>query len=211
RDHHALRQARFGGLRQHLDGDMLMKARLRPMRRAQAGATLIEILVSMLILMFGLLGLVGVMVQSQRAQVEAFQREQAMLIAQDMVNRITVNKGVAGCYVLATYLGVDNTTPPVSTSCASGTSAQKTRFANDMSDWLTMLQGAATAVGTSSVGGVPDARGCITKDATSGIYQVSVVWQGSVSSSAPPAGITCGNTKYVPDESRRAVALTVLL
>jgi type IV pilus assembly protein PilV len=190
---------------------MLMKAGLRPMRRGQAGATLIEVLVSMLILMFGLLGLVGVMVQSQRAQVEAFQREQALLIAQDMVNRMTVNKAAVACYVLASYLGVDHTTPPASTSCASGTSAQKTRFANDMSDWLSMLQGAATAVGTSSVGGVPDARGCITKDATTGIYQVSVAWQGSVSSSAPPAGITCGNTSYTPDESRRAVALTVLL
>lgn len=181
------------------------------LRRGQGGATLIEILVSMLILMFGLLGLVGVMVQSQRAQVEAFQRAQALLIAQDMVNRITVNKAVAGCYVLATYLGVDVTTPPAAGSCASGTATEKDRFAADMSEWLAMLQGAATAVGTSSVGGVPAARGCITRDATSGIYQVSVAWQGSVASSAPPAGITCGTTKYTPDESRRAVALTVLL
>jgi type IV pilus assembly protein PilV len=188
-----------------------MKRRAISMRRSQGGATLIEILVSMLILMFGLLGLVGVMVQSQRAQVEAFQREQAILLAQDMVNRMNVNKGVANCYVLATYLGVDVTTPPVATSCASGTSTQKTRFESDMSEWYSMLQGAATSVGTSAVGGVPDARGCITKDATTGIYQVSVVWQGSAATSAPPAGITCGNTKYAPDTSRRAVALTLLI
>jgi type IV pilus assembly protein PilV len=188
-----------------------MKRSQRPMRRGQAGATLIEILVSMLILMFGLLGLVGVMVQSQRAQVEAFQREQALLLAQDMVNRMLVNKGVAGCYVLATYIGVDELTPPPETTCTSGTATQKTRFATDMSEWLSLLQGAATAIGSSAVGGVPDARGCITKDATSGIYQVSVVWQGSAATSAPPAGITCGNTKYTPDTSRRAVALTVLL
>jgi type IV pilus assembly protein PilV len=188
-----------------------MKTPSRALRRSQTGATLIEILVSMLILMFGLLGLVGVMVQSQRAQVEAFQREQAILLAQDMVNRMQVNKAVAGCYVLATYLGVDETTPPADTTCASGSATQKTRFAADMSEWLSMLQGAATAVGTSSVGGVPDARGCVTKDATTGIYQVSVVWQGSAATSAPPAGITCGNTKYSPDTSRRAVALTVLL
>jgi type IV pilus assembly protein PilV len=188
-----------------------MKQRPRSMRRAQAGATLIEILVSMLILMFGLLGLVGVMVQSQRAQVEAFQREQAVLLAQDMVNRMTVNKGAANCYVLATYLGVDVTTPPVATSCATGTTTQKTRFENDMSEWYSMLQGAATSVGTSAVGGVPGARGCITKDATTGVYQVSVVWQGSAATSAPPAGIPCASAQYDPGTSRRAVALTLLL
>jgi type IV pilus assembly protein PilV len=180
-------------------------------RRSQAGATLIEVLVSMLILMFGLLGLVGVMVQSQRAQVEAFQREQAILLAQDMVNRMNVNKAVASCYVLATYLGVDVTTPPVATSCATGTATQKTRFENDMIEWYSMLQGAATSSGTSAVGGVPHARGCITKDATTGIYQVSVVWQGSAATSAPPAGIPCASAKYDPGTSRRAVALTLLI
>ena len=179
-------------------------------RGTQGGATLIEILVSMVILMFGLLGLVGVMVQSQRAQVEAFQREQALLIAQDMVQRMSLNGEVATCYVLATYLGVDVTTPPAATSCATGTTEQKARFELDMAEWLDMLRGAATEVGTTAVGGVPAARGCITRNAATGIYQVSVAWQGSQGTSAPPAGITCGQTKYDPDTSRRAVALTVL-
>ena len=57
-------------------------------RRDQTGATLVEILVSILILMIGLLGLVGVMIQSQRAQLESFQRQQALLITQDMVARM---------------------------------------------------------------------------------------------------------------------------
>lgn len=191
-----------------------MNRRTAPSRRGQAGATLIEILVSMLILMFGLLGLVGVMVQSQRAQVEAFQREQALLLAQDMVNRMTVNQAVASCYVTATYLGVDHVTVPAATSCAAGTAAQKTRFASDMGEWLTMLQGAATSVGTSAVGGVPAARGCVTYTAATGIYQVSVAWQGTAATSAPPAGITCGSGSYNSDgadTARRAVALTVLL
>lgn len=182
-----------------------------PQRRAQAGATLIEVLIALLILMFGLLGLVGVMVQSQRAQLESFQRQQALLIAQDMVARMKVNKRVASCYVLATYLGVDHTSPPVSTTCGTGTTAQKTRFEHDMSDWLALLQGAGESNGSSNVGGVPDARGCVTQDVTTGIYQVSVAWQGSVANSAPPAGITCGQNAYGTDTARRAVSLTVLL
>jgi type IV pilus assembly protein PilV len=179
--------------------------------RRQSGATLIEVLVAILILMFGLLGLVGVMIQSQRAQLEAFQREQALLVAQDMVSRMIANKKVVSCYVLATYLGVDNTTAPASTTCASGTTTQKTRFSQDMTEWIAMLQGSAETRGSNSVGGIPDARGCITRDATSGIYQVSVAWQGSVTTTAPPAGIACGLNSYGTDTARRAVSLTVLL
>lgn len=185
-------------------------------QRRQAGATLIEILVSILILMFGLLGLVGVMVQSQRAQLESFQREQALLLAQDMVQRMQVNNKVASCYVLSSYLGVDSghLTAPLASTCTSGTSTEQTRFAKDMAEWLSQLQGAGETSGSSSVGGIPSARGCITKDATTGLYLVAVVWQGSVATSAPPAGIACASTKYNSDgtdTARRAVALSLLL
>jgi type IV pilus assembly protein PilV len=182
-------------------------------RRRQHGATLIEILVSILILMFGLLGLVGVMIQSQRAQLEAFQREQALLIAQDMVSRMTVNKAVAGCYVQGTYVGVDKTTAPAATTCVGGTATQATRYSQDMADWISLLGGSGetTNSGANKVGGIPFARGCITKDATTGIYQVSVAWQGSQSTSGPPSGVACGKDLYGPDTSRRAVSLTVLL
>lgn len=186
----------------------------RPARRRQAGATLIEILVSILILMFGLLGLVGVMIQSQRAQLESFQREQALLITQDMVARMMVNKAVVTCYVMSTYLGVDKTAVPAASTCTTGTATQQARFNKDLTDWLGLLQGTGETSGSSSVGGIPGARGCITQDPTTGIYQVSVAWQGSAATSAPPATITCGMNLYNSDgqdTARRAVALTVLL
>lgn len=189
---------------------------MKPIRikhRFQAGATLIEVLVSILILMFGLLGLVGVMIQSQRAQLESFQRQQALLLAQDMVSRMLVNKAVANCYVTATYLGVDQTTVPAAGTCTVGTGAQATRFNADLTDWLALLRGASELSGTTEVGGVPRARGCITRSAA-GIYQISVAWQGSVAASAPPAGIPCGSGLYnsdATDTARRAVSLTVLM
>jgi type IV pilus assembly protein PilV len=184
--------------------------------RAQAGATLIEVLVSILILMIGLLGLVGVMVQSQRAQYESFQRQQAVQLAQDMVERMKVTRAVAGCYVLTDHLGVDMTTVPAAGTCTTGTVVQANRFSADMAEWLAQLQGAGEVLTkpdatTVIVGGVPFARGCVTRDAITGIYQVSVAWQGSVAISAPPAGITCGQNSYGTDAARRAVALTVLL
>lgn len=184
----------------------------RPLaRRTQAGATLIEVLVSLLILMLGLLGLVGVMIQSQRAQVESYQRVQALLLLQDMAARLNANKAVSGCYVLAGFLGTGSTTVPAVGACAVGTADQKSRVTSDLTEWRDLLLGSAELSGTDKVGAVLGARGCITKDA-SDLYQLSIAWQGSGVTAAPPAGVTCAQGQFGPDDAaRRAVSLTVQL
>jgi type IV pilus assembly protein PilV len=180
-------------------------------RRTQGGATLIEVLVSLLILLLGLLGLVGVMIQSQRAQVESYQRVQALLLLQDMASRLNANKGVSGCYVLASFLGTGSTTVPATTACTTGSADQKARVTSDLTEWRDLLLGSAELSGTDKVGAVLGARGCITKDAT-GLYQVSIAWQGSGATAAPPAGVTCAQGQFGPDDAaRRAVSLTVQL
>lgn len=184
--------------------------------RGQRGATLIEILVSLVILMFGLLGLVGVMIQSQRAQLESYQRVQALMLVQDMAARINANKKVASCYVLASYIGTGNSTVPASSACTvSGAStSQKDRVVQDLTEWRDLLLGAAETTGSgaskTNVGAVLGARGCITADAsTANLYQVSVAWQGSATTAAPPSGITCGSGLYGDEAARRAVSVTV--
>ena len=183
-------------------------------RRAQRGATLIEILVSLIILLIGLLGLIGVMVQSQRGQVESYQRVQALLLVQDMVARINTNRVAADCYVTATPLGTENNTVPDASACAATgvTASQKARTTQDLIDWKALLLGSTEkSGGTTDVGGILNARGCISKDAATGIYQVAVVWQGAQTVGAPPAGITCGTGSYGADDSqRRAVSVTLL-
>jgi type IV pilus assembly protein PilV len=180
-------------------------------RRSQGGATLIEILVSLVILMVGLLGLVGVMIQSQRAQLESYQRVQALLLVQDMAARINANKTVASCYVLGTYIGTGNATLPTAAGCAVGTAAQRAQMEQDMADWYGLLMGSSETSGGSNVGAVLGARGCVTKDA-SDFYQVSVAWQGSAATTAPPAGVTCGTGLYgATDAFRRAVSVTLQL
>lgn len=179
-------------------------------RRAQAGASMIEVLVSMLILMVGLLGLIGVMVQSQRAQLESYQRMQALLIAQDMAARISTNRAAADCYVQASAMGTGNTATPDASGCASGSATQKTRATQDLVEWKAMLLGSSEVSGGNNVGSILGARGCITKDA-SGIFQIAVAWQGIQAVGAPPAGITCGSGSYGTDDAqRRAVSITVL-
>jgi len=188
-----------------------MKTALRS--RRQRGATLIEILVSLFILMVGLLGLVGMMVESQRAQLESYQRVQALLLVQDMAARVTANKDAGPCYVSASAYGTGNATTPDASGCASGSAAQKTRATADLVEWDALLKGASetTGGGATNVGGILGARGCITRDAATGIYQVSVAWQGISNTFAPPAGITCGTGSYGGEGYRRAVSLTVLM
>ena len=179
-------------------------------RRTQGGATLIEVLVSLLILMLGLLGLVGVMIQSQRAQVESYQRVQALLLLQDMAARLNANKAVSGCYVLAGFLGTGNATVPATSACLVGTPGQQARVTSDLTEWRDLLLGSAELSGTDNVGAVLGARGCITKNA-SDLYQLSIAWQGSGSTAAPPAGVSCAQGQYGDDAARRAVSLTVQL
>ncbi|HUR90360.1 MAG TPA: type IV pilus modification protein PilV [Ramlibacter sp.] len=179
-------------------------------RRGQAGATLIEILVSMVILMVGLLGLVGVMIQSQRSQLESYQRVQALMLVQEMATRIAANKAIASCYVLTGFLGTSGMTVPSSGSCGTGTTQQKDQFASDMSGWNNLLLGASEKdSGGSNIGAVLGARGCITSPSAN-VYQVSVAWQGSAATTAPPAGITCGTGQYGADDAlRRAVSVQI--
>ena len=61
----------------------------------QRGVSLIEVLIAMVILAVGLLGLVGLQGRLQVLQVESYQRAQALMLLQDMSNRIALNRNNA--------------------------------------------------------------------------------------------------------------------
>lgn len=177
----------------------------------QQGSSLIEVLVTLVILMVGLLGLVGLMVQSQRSQMESYQRVQALIILQDMVNRINTNRKVAGCYVLAgtgtdAYLGTGSTLNISAQALAC--TAQQTQVALDMTQWNALLLGSAEKSSGNDVGAMLGARGCVVATTSPGVYQVSVVWQGNGKTVAP-AGVSCGLGLYGDDTQRRAVSVAL--
>ena len=174
-------------------------------RRAQAGASMIEVLVTMVIIAFGLLGMAGLQMRMQTSEMESYQRSQALLLLNDMANRIAANRNNAGLYVTPTPLGTDMTCPTT-----TATTVQQ-----DLSQWCAALQGAAEVSGTASVGAMVGGRGCVQN--LSGDYMVTVVWQGFTPISAPPASVTCGANAFngatgstcVNDLCRRAVTTLV--
>ena len=71
------------------------------LRKRAGGFTLIEILVSLTLIAIGLLGLAQLMVKGQRASFEAYQRQQAITLANDMIEKIRSNRARAADYAAA--------------------------------------------------------------------------------------------------------------
>jgi type IV pilus assembly protein PilV len=183
-----------------------MVAMQRGIGGRQSGVTLVEVLVTMVILAIGLLGLVGLQARLQVLQSEAYQRAQALMLLKDMAGRISNNRNNAAAYVTGagSPIGVG--------ACPTDTS---TRRNADVAEWCNLLQGASeeTTAG-SRVGAMVGGRGCV-EDLGGGQYLVTVAWQGLAPISAPPESVACGLGAYdggtvcVDDLCRRVVTSIV--
>jgi type IV pilus assembly protein PilV len=173
----------------------------------QRGVTLVEVLVTMVILAIGLLGLVGLQARLQILQSESYQRAQALMLLKDMTGRIANNRNAAAAYVTGPASPVG-----VGMSCPANVS---TRQSADLGEWCNLLQGASEETTSGSqVGAMVGGRGCV-EDLGNGLYLVTVAWQGLAPISAPPAGVACaageydGGTVCVGDLCRRVVTSVV--
>ncbi len=183
-------------------------ARARETRMRPSGFAMLEILVTLFIILVGLLGAVGLMVRANTAEMESYQRVQAVILLQDMRNRIEANRAVVSCYSngpTGMQLGTGYAGTP---SCASGTAAQNAQAVADMTQWNTLLLGSAETNSGTKVGAMLGALGCITQiDAVNNVYLITVAWQGLEPTAAPKA--TCGQGQYGADTLRRALSVTV--
>lgn len=173
-------------------------------RRHHAGFTMIELLVSLLILLVGLLGMAGLQTRTQHAEMESYQRAQALILTQDIVDRLNANREVADCYVIAS-IGTGYTGTP---GCTAGTLEQQGRANADLTAWNSMLLGASETSNGTNTGAMIGARGCITSIGASQ-YLVTVVWQGVAPTAAPAQD--CGQGLYGDDNLRRAISIPVTI
>lgn len=155
---------------------------------AQRGSTMLEVLITMVILAVGLLGLAGLQSRLQVSEMEAYQRAQALILLNDMASRITTNRNAAATYVTSA-VGAGMT-------CPTSTATQKAR---DAMEWCNALQGGAETTSgsgvTSRVGAMIGGRGCV-ESVGANKYMITVAWQGAVALSAPPAEVSCGANLY---------------
>jgi type IV pilus assembly protein PilV len=200
------------------------------------GFTLIEVLVTLVILLFGLLGIAGLMAKGQRAAFEAFQRQQALSLAADMAERVLGNRVQAVAYANAapvnTPVGASNGVhygdllKSNITNCATAVCSGVDLQRYDIAMWEGQLlgYGESLVVGGNRVGGVVNAHGCIEQIANTlancpvapapagrlftRTLRISVAWQGS-EDTAVPTSSNCGTGLYSTTNSRRVVSTDV--
>ena len=65
------------------------------LRKHQAGMLLIEVLVTIVIVSFGLLGVAGIILNSLKVNESSYTRAQAVWLANDIIDRMRANRGAA--------------------------------------------------------------------------------------------------------------------
>lgn len=181
----------------------------RIVMRQQHGATLLEVLVSLVLVLVALLGAVGLMARSNQSELEAYQRFQAIALNQDMVSRLNANREAAGCYSNGADGMTLGTGAAPALACVGVAKATYAATAvDDLNAWHQALLGSTEQQGTTKLGAMVGARGCIEQiDAVTQEYRISVVWQGLTATSAPT--VACGQNQYGDDTFRRAVVTVV--
>ena len=164
----------------------------------QSGFTLIEVLVTFVIVAPGLLGLAALQVNTMNNSFETYQRALVTAIIEDMAARIRMNHRAA---VIGSYeVALDSA--PCGTDQLSLTTAQA-----DICAWKTQIEGGTEVASESRRVGAPmGARGCIERLSSDGggaWIRVSVAWVGITPQTETAA--TCGADEMGDEAYRRVV------
>ncbi len=172
--------------------------------RRQAGFTLIEVLVTFLIVAIGLLGLGALQVNTMNNSFETYQRALVASIIEDMAARIRMNSqaAMAGEYFLE---------KPQSSACGEMMGSER-----DLCEWHAQIEGSSAkvsdidaegATAQRNIGAPLGARGCIEQLTGSGSgelwVRVSVAWIGMTPQSE--TDLSCGIEEMGDEAYRRVV------
>lgn len=138
----------------------------------QAGFTLIEILVTIVILSIGLLGIAGMQASSLRNNHAAYTKTQAANLAMDMADRIRANPDGRAQYADFDTNGAIPAAPAcIDTGCAP---AELARY--DQYEWSIPIRGInGTTVTETTKPALPDGRGIIKADGEQ--FIVTLIWR----------------------------------
>ena len=140
----------------------------------QMGSTLMEVLISLLVLAFGLLGMAGMQSVSLRNNQAAFYRTQATTLTADMIERMRANKtGVAqGDY--------DDVAGAATAACFTAAGCTSTQMAaQDVLDWSALVAGAlpggdsVVCIDSTGDDGTTAVNAC---DGAGNLYAVKIWW-----------------------------------
>lgn len=195
------------------------------------GFTLIEVLVTIVVMLLGLLGVLAMQARSSVVEFESYQRGEALALVREMQGRLTNSRSIVDGYLDAAVSSTDGTLYvgsgagaqdfSVASACVAGAGVPLAEAKFEMCQWGQALQGAAAQEGASKVGAMIGARGCLIRvvpaegNALADIY-VTVVWQGASPSAEPDVDSPAGQNFCAKDVNfgtglRRGVSVRVLV
>ena len=122
----------------------------------QKGFSLLEVLITLVIISFGLLGIAGIIVNSLKNNHSSYSRTQASVLANDIIDRMRANRTTAA------------TSPYPYNLAMTGTPSGSGVVLNDLTEWRASL---ATAM--------PSGTGSIALDGTTKKVTIIVQWDDS--------------------------------
>lgn len=191
--------------------------------RNNAGFSLIEVLITMIIILVGLLSIAALQAKAQIAEFESYQRAQGLILLSDIIDRVNLNRETLSCFAITTnttagtpFIGAAGSGHMGTPACGASTTAYNNIANNAINALDDLLQGAAECEGgTCDVGAMIGARACISYDASTdlpgkpgtGLYTVVVTWQALAALTAP--SYNCANGLYGNENMRRAVSTQI--
>lgn len=162
---------------------------------AQRGSTMIETLVTILIVSFAMIGVAGMQYRAARTELDSYQRSQATILLGDMAARIMANRRNAAAYV-AEDVG----------AAAQDCTGLATVVKADLCAWGASLRGAGEKQDGKEVGALVSGLGCV-RSPEPNLFVITIAWQGMESSGA--AQTDCGATRITDAQLRRSVSTVV--
>jgi type IV pilus assembly protein PilV len=146
-------------------------------KRQQAGFSLIEVLVAILVLMVGILGVAGMQMVSFQTNQAAYARSQAIYLAQDIFDRIRANPtGYATSTVYDNVLSTSSGTIPNDPACvttAGGcTPAQMAQ--QDVREWADNFVDVFSSTDYRPT--LPGGVGQLTRTALTNTFTATITW-----------------------------------
>jgi len=168
---------------------MSVKHRRVDTRHPGRGFTLVEVLVSLLILSIGLLGMAKLILVSSHSNDSAYMRSQATALAYEMLDNMRANATAAEAHSYDTAM---NATPANPGSCVqTGSACSSTQLAlYDVYSWKQHLSSGALPSGSGSV---------VTSSTTPVSATITVQWDDSAATAAfQVATLNAPTTASVP-------------
>ena len=185
----------------------------------QRGFALIEVMVTVLVITFGLISLAGLQLATKRGGNTSYQRTLALTVANEMMERINLNASQAAAYNTGLNTGLGRgSLGAVGKDCTqiAGACTPAELAAWDLWNWERRLDGAGIQdANANDASGLLEARGCVvfTPDGAgspnSGQVRIIVSWRSltDTTDAATTAALTCGAVATGSDAGRQQVVL----